>query len=100
MWAPTLASLKAAEETRSIIADVRSPWLLQPIDDKLDELDAELSDSIPWVKVAADALGVVPQLLGSEGPRRYLLQFATPGEARAPAATSEATGSSSQITAV
>ena len=66
-----------------MVADVRSPWLMAPLDHKLDELDDELDEALPSVELAARALDLAPGLLGRDGLQRYLLQFATPGESRA-----------------
>ena len=83
MREPVDASLASARRAQQVVADVRSPWLLAPLVDKLDELDAELADTVPSAELASSALEVAPSLLGGSGPQRYLLQFATPGESRA-----------------
>ncbi len=83
MRAPVQDSLAAARHAQEVVRDVRSPWLLEPLDGKLDELDAELVDTVPSAELASRALDIAPALLGADGPQRYLLQFATPGESRA-----------------
>jgi hypothetical protein len=83
MREPVDASLAAARRAQQVVADVRSPWLLAPLADKLDELDNELVDTVPSAELASRALDVAPTLLGGSGPQRYLLQFTTPGESRA-----------------
>jgi hypothetical protein len=83
MQAPLDASLDAVSTARSTVAEVRSPWLLGPIDRNLRELQDELSSTEPTLEKAAMALEVAPALLGGDRPHRYLLQLATPGESRA-----------------
>jgi hypothetical protein len=83
MREPVDASLAAARRAQQVVADIRSPWLVPPLADKLDELDRELTDTVPSAELASRALAVAPALLGAGGPQRYLLQFATPAESRA-----------------
>ncbi len=83
MREPVDASLAAARRAQQVVAEVRSPWLVGPLADKLDELDTELIDTVPSAELASRALDVAPVLLGAGGPQRYLLQFATPAESRA-----------------
>ncbi|HEY6532069.1 MAG TPA: DUF4012 domain-containing protein [Acidimicrobiales bacterium] len=82
MAAPVRASADAVLEAQQVVADVRSPWLVEPVDSELDRLARELADTAPAAVDAADALELAPALLGGDGERRYLLQFATPGESR------------------
>jgi hypothetical protein len=73
------ASLVALRDTTE---DVRSPWLLGRIQTELDELTTEFDDNEPRLQNAIDAVRLAPQILGAEGPRRYLVLFTTPVEAR------------------
>ena len=82
MAGPVRDSADAVVSARRVVADVRSPWLVGPVTSELDRLDDELADSVTAAVDAAEALEVAPALLGGDGPRRYLLMFATPGEAR------------------
>lgn len=82
MAAPVRASADAALRTEQVVADVRSPWLVGPVNSELDRLARELARTTPSAVNAADALEVAPTLLGGDGAKRYLLQFATPGESR------------------
>ena len=75
----TAASLRRA--VNDIEAD-RSPWLLPVVDDRLQLLVDEVIDVLPEADVAAQAARVMPAMLGSEGERRYLMLFGSPGEAR------------------
>lgn len=67
---------------RAAVDDARSPWLLEPIDTRLDDLDAELASNQPRLDSAVSALELAPQLLGADGPRRYFVAFTTPAETR------------------
>ena len=61
---------------------VRSPWLLPPVADQLDEVIEEISSTVPDAQLAADALEMVPALFGGDGARQYLIAFANPAESR------------------
>jgi hypothetical protein len=60
----------------------RSPWLLPQLDRQLDEVLTEMADAVPDARKAADATRLLPGLLGHDEPRRYLVLFGTPAEAR------------------
>ena len=62
--------------------DVRSPWLLDPVVDRLDRVRAEVADARPDVDLAADAVRLVPALFGGDEPSRWFVAFVTPVEAR------------------
>ncbi len=83
MSGPVRASADAVVDARTVVAEVRSPWLIGPVASELERFDTELADTEPAALNAADALEVAPVLLGGDGAKRYLLQFATPGESRA-----------------
>ncbi len=70
------------EETQVQVAEVGSPWLLGPITDRMDDLDSQLTDNLPDVETALGASRIAESLLGAESPRRYLVLFTTPVEAR------------------
>jgi hypothetical protein len=56
--------------------------LVEPLDRQLTLFADELDDSLPEAELAAEALEVAPSLLGSGGPRRYLVLFTSPAETR------------------
>ena len=60
----------------------RSPWLVPLVDDQLQSLLDEVIVVLPEAQVAAQAARVMPQMLGVDGERRYLMLFGSPGEAR------------------
>ncbi|HEY3143740.1 MAG TPA: DUF4012 domain-containing protein [Acidimicrobiales bacterium] len=73
----------ALKDAQTAVNDVRSPWLVDFIGSKMDELDHQLDDGLPDVQNAVAALKVSKSLLGGDGvPRRYLVLFTTPDEAR------------------
>lgn len=72
----------ALEDLAATVADVRSPWIIGPLDDELDSLAERLAEHAPRLDNARDAVDLAPQLLGGNGPRRYLVLFTTPAEAR------------------
>jgi hypothetical protein len=82
MAGPVRASADALVSAQQVVAEVRSPWLVDAVTVELDDLARELSDTAPAAIDAAEALEVAPRLLGADRPQRYLLMFATPGESR------------------
>jgi hypothetical protein len=82
MRGPVTASVDDLRAARDQLADDRSPWLVEPLDRQLTLFADELDDSLPEAELAAQALEVAPSLLGSDGPRRYLVLFTSPAETR------------------
>lgn len=80
--APLARTLESLEDARSSLSSDDSRWLLPPLADALDELDAELRDAQDEGELASQAVEVAPGLLGAEGPRRYFVAFVTPAELR------------------
>lgn len=77
--AEATAELRAAD---AALADIRSPWLVPPAADAVDEFADEIADALPEAELADEALRVAPSLLGADGDRRYLVLFTTPSETR------------------
>lgn len=71
-----LASLESA------VSDARSPWLLDAIDTRLDDLVVDIDKQQVKGDNALVAIQQAPAMLGRDGPRRYFLSFTTPAEAR------------------
>ena len=76
-------------QTRSSIAEaldtlraVDGPWTARPLRRKVDSLRTELLQARTTTDHAAGILAVVPEFLGVNGPRRYLIVVPTPAEAR------------------
>jgi hypothetical protein len=79
----TLADVSSSlGDTQVQVDQVGSPWLLAPIADRMDDLDGQLTDNLPDVDTALGASRIAEGLLGAESPRRYLVLFTTPVEAR------------------
>jgi uncharacterized protein DUF4012 len=57
-------------------------WLVPPVADRLDRVQAELAEARPDVDLAADATRLVPAMFGGDEPTRWLVAFVTPVEAR------------------
>jgi hypothetical protein len=66
----------------SEVDEARSPWLLTPVANRIDDLDGRIDDAIPDAETAIAAVSIAPRLLGADGPQRYLVLFTTPVEAR------------------
>lgn len=64
------------------VDDVRSPWLLAAVSERIDRLDDQVDDALPEAENALEAVRIAPTLLGADGPQRYLVLFTTPVEAR------------------
>lgn len=79
---PVTAAYDALVHLRTVIDEVESPWLLRPVEDRLDSAAAEFDDNIDRFDTAVQALQLAPQWLGADAPRRYFLAFTTPAEAR------------------
>jgi len=83
MEEPLEASLSAVEGLRETVDDsIYSPWIAAPLGDRMDLLAGQLDDAIPDGEAALTAVRSAPTLLGAEAPRRYLVLFTTPVEAR------------------
>jgi hypothetical protein len=82
MQAPVAASSAAIDEAIATVADVRSPWLVAPVNHELNRLETKLDATAEEARTASEGLAVAPALLGGNGTRRYFVAFATPGESR------------------
>lgn len=82
MQEPVADVAEVLADAEQDLRDVRSPWLLPPVADQLDEVIDEVAETVPDAQLAAEALEVLPALLGGDGDRQYLVAFATPAETR------------------
>jgi hypothetical protein len=80
--APLTVVQRTLTELRTTIDDVDSPWLIEPIGGRLGALARDLLDNEESLDNAITATELVPEMLGRDGPRRYLIAFTTPAEAR------------------
>jgi len=60
----------------------RTGWLVRPVDSRTQATLDELTDIAHTTRVASDAATVLPEMLGQADPKRYLVMFGTPTEAR------------------
>lgn len=82
LHAPFLRQAEALEDLRAAAAEGRSGWVPPPLWDALEELEARTSEYARAAGRAADALGVMPELLGYSGPRKYLVVLLNNAELR------------------
>lgn len=64
------------------IDEVSVPWLVAPLAERIDEVRIELADAQAEIDLAAHATRVVPDMLGANGEKSYLVIFTTPAESR------------------
>jgi Protein of unknown function (DUF4012) len=72
----------ALDQMTSEVDDVSSPWLVSLVSSRVEQLNDRLEDAAPDAANALNAVSAGPQLLGIDGPQRYLVLFTTPVEAR------------------
>jgi hypothetical protein len=82
MEEPLAEASAALTRFDATLDDLRSPWLVAPIGDAVEELREQTADALPDAQVALDAVRVAPSFLGGEGPRTYFVAFVTPAELR------------------
>jgi hypothetical protein len=74
----TTAVNKASKDLKSIDRDA----LIDQVDTALDKLTGSIDKIQPVLKPASEILGVLPQALGAEKPRHYLMIFQNNAESR------------------
>ena len=79
---PLRDTRRAIDRALRVIRASDSPWLAPPLHRQADRLRSELVRARRSAADAADAAGVLPDMLGAKGPRRYLVVVPTPAEAR------------------
>lgn len=77
--AETAASLDRADAQ---LRAVDSSWLVPPLGGPLRDLQVQVREARPQAHLAAEAVAVMPDLLGADGAKRYFLAFGTPAESR------------------
>jgi hypothetical protein len=80
--APLLEVAAGLEAANEEIDDADSPWLLPPVDSRVDLFADEIARALPEAELALDGVRLAPQMLGADGPRNYFLAFVTPAELR------------------
>lgn len=79
---PLRVASAALGNARDGLTAADSPWLLPPIEVRVDELAVEAAGAGDRGEAAAAAVEHLPGLLGADTPRRYLFLFGNPAEAR------------------
>jgi len=78
-----LSELDAAiGELERTVRETRSPWLVDALGSRLDDLLADVAEQRVTADNAMTAVQQAPAMLGADGPRRYFVAFTTPVEAR------------------
>jgi Protein of unknown function (DUF4012) len=82
MQVPLESTVEALDGLQITLDGTDSPWLVAPMSSRLDRLHTQLDDAMPDAELALSTVRMAPNLLGASGPRRYLVLFTTPVEAR------------------
>ncbi len=82
MAAPLASVTRALDSANVVSARAASPWLLAPVAHQLDVFTTTVDDATFDAGTASEAIAVLPDVLGGNGPREYFVVFATPVEAR------------------
>jgi hypothetical protein len=80
--APLERVQRSLDAFQSTTAEVRGPWLLGPVDDRLDQLSNDVERQQDIVDNIREVAEHAPDMLGATEPRNYLVAFTTPAEAR------------------
>jgi hypothetical protein len=90
------------ETLDAVVEEVEDPWLVEQVTEMLDDVRADIDENRSRSDDAIDALRRLPDFLGASEPRRYLMVFTTPAEARGlggfPGNYAEITADDGQIT--
>lgn len=76
------AASTSVASTRRLLEDAQDVWVLPPVRNRLDRLDATLDQSGDQLDALAITLKVLPALLGEGSTRRAFAGFTTPSEVR------------------
>jgi hypothetical protein len=82
LQAPVRKTAAAFDTAQQAVHAARSPWLLGPLNDRIDDFQEKLDEATPQADLAARAIDAVPGLLGADGVRHYFIGFVTPSELR------------------
>jgi len=74
---------RALVDVSDTIDDVRDPWLVTRVDERLDDVEATIDEQAERGDSALDVVRAVPGLLGADSPRTYFVAFTTATEVRA-----------------
>ena len=79
---PLTAIQQRIASLQTKVADIDSPWLIAPVEDRIDELAIDLAAQRQRSDDALTVALAAPGLFGGDGPRTYFIGFTTPAEAR------------------
>jgi hypothetical protein len=79
---PMLDFQSALDTVSTTLDEARSPWLIDQVTRRLDELELTVEEQQRRGEESLDILRAAPDLLGADGPRTYFLAFTTPSEVR------------------
>ena len=77
----TNAAAKVDAAVQSLDAS-KSPWLLPPLNAAFQDLSTELNNANETARTAEMSVMRLPNLLGADGPRRYVMLLGNPAESR------------------
>jgi hypothetical protein len=72
----------ALDDVAATIDDVRSPWLIAQVVDRIDYVEVTIEEQQRRGETAIEVVRTVPSMLGAESPRTYFVAFTTPVEVR------------------
>lgn len=73
---------RALDRAAEAVARTKSPWLVPPLVDAVDDLAGRVTEARRDVGTAADVLDLAAPMLGRDGPRRWYVAVVTPAENR------------------
>ena len=73
---------QTVDELTAVIERVHSPWLIDAVQRRLDDLSVDLTERHRQGDDALAAVRAAPSILGADRPMVYFIAFATPSEAR------------------
>jgi hypothetical protein len=76
------AATYALEVASADLASLASPWLANPVAERLVRLETAVDEALPGTRLALQGAEVVPGIVGADGPRRWLVIITTPAETR------------------
>lgn len=72
----------ALDRLDTAVKAANSPWLIHPIQIRIDDLSDQIAEQRSFGEKAITALDLAPAMLGADGERVYFVMFTTPAEAR------------------
>jgi hypothetical protein len=73
---------RTAADLATALGDAETAWLLPPFQSRLATVQQLAADVAGEARTTSAAARVGPAMLGADGPRRYLIGFTSPAEAR------------------